>query len=115
MEQSLFHLPGWYWFLEDEKDFRDLPNAENFLQVCLRVISKDFRIMGFSEFLSTLSKLLQNSVAETKMDYKPYLKYIYNRHLFIQITSKPFSTQSVHVTIPLKRSPPHEILSLIHI
>jgi hypothetical protein len=42
MEQSLFHLPGWYWYLEDEKDFRDLPNAENFLQVCLRVISKEF-------------------------------------------------------------------------
>ena len=42
MEESLFRLPGWYWYLEDEKDFRDLPNAENFLQVCLRVISKEF-------------------------------------------------------------------------
>ena len=109
MEESLFRLLGWYWYLEDEKDFRDLPNAENFLEVCLRVISKEFRIMGFSEFLSTVSKLLHNSVAEFKMDYKPYLKYIYNRHPFIQITSKPFSTQSVHVTIPLKRSPSHEI------
>jgi hypothetical protein len=57
MEESLFHLPGWYWYLEDEKDFQDLPNAENFLQVCLRVISKEFRIMGFSEFSSNVSKL----------------------------------------------------------
>ena len=110
MEDSLFHLPGWYWYLEDEKDFQDLPNAENFLQVCLRVISKEFRIMGFSEFSSTVSKLLHNSVvSENKLDYKPYLKYIYNRHPFIQITSKPFSTQRIHVTIPLKRSPSHEI------
>ena len=50
MEESLFRLPGWYWYLEDEKDFRDLPNAENFLQVCLRVISKEFRIMVFLSF-----------------------------------------------------------------
>ena len=35
----LFYLPGWYWYLEDEKDFRELPNAENGLAVCLRVLS----------------------------------------------------------------------------
>ena len=104
MEESLFRLPGWYWYLEDEKDFWNLPNAENFLQVCLRVISKEFRIMGFSEFLSTVSKLLHNSVipntnAENKLDYKPYLKYIYNRHPFIQITSKPFSKCSCYDSI----------------
>ena len=110
MEESLFHLPGWYWYLENEKDFQELRNAENFLQVCLRVISKEFRIMGFSEFSSTVSKLLHNSVTdENKIDYKPYLKYIYNRHPFIQTTSKPFSTQRVHVRITLKRSPSHEI------
>ena len=62
MEESLFHLPGWYWYLQDEKDFQELGNAENFLQVCLRVISKEFRFMGFSEFSSTVSKLLHNSV-----------------------------------------------------
>ena len=44
-----FYLPGWYWYLEDEKDFRELLNAENFLAVCLRVISEEFRIMGFHE------------------------------------------------------------------
>ena len=38
----LFYLPGWYWYLEDENDFRELPNAENILAVCLRVISEEF-------------------------------------------------------------------------
>ena len=30
---TLFHLPGWYWYLENEKDIRELNNrhhAENF-------------------------------------------------------------------------------------
>ena len=107
----LFHLPGWYWYLKDEKDFRELPNAENFLEVCLRVISDKFRIMGFTELLITVSKLLHNTITpdENKLNYAPYLKYIYNRHPFIQMTSKPLSTASVHVTIPLKRLPSHEI------
>ena len=117
MEESLFHLPGWYWYLQDENDFQEIRNAENFLQVCLRVISKEFRIMGFSEFSSTVSKLLHNSVTdENKIDYRPYLKYIYNRHPFIQIIAKPLSTASVHVTIPLKREPANEIqLDILHL
>ena len=39
---AIFHLPGWYWYLKDEKDFRELPNAEIFFEVCLRVISEKF-------------------------------------------------------------------------
>ena len=38
----LFHLHGWYWYLEDEKDFRELPNAENFLEVCYVSFQKNF-------------------------------------------------------------------------
>ena len=108
---EIFHLPGWYWYLKDEKDFRELPNAENVLEVCLRGMTDKFRIMGFTELLTTVSKLLHVPITpnENKLNYTSYIKYIYNRHPFIQITSKPFSTQSVHVTIPLKRSPSHEI------
>ena len=110
--EPLFHLPGWYWYLEDEKDFRELPNAENFLTVCLRVISENFRIMGFHELYSTISKILH----ENRINYEPYLKYVYNRHPFIQITAKPFSTERDHVTIPLKRLPSHEIqLDILHL
>ena len=110
----LFYLPGWYWYLEDEKDFRELPNAENFLAVCLRVISEEFRIMGFHELFSTVSKILRQP--NNRFNYEPYLKYVYNRHPFIQMTSKPLSTASVHVTIPLKRSPAHEIqLDILHL
>ena len=47
---AIFQLPGWYWYLKDEKDFRELPNAENFLEVCLRVISDKFRIMGLLNY-----------------------------------------------------------------
>jgi hypothetical protein len=67
--------------------------------------------MGFTELLTTVSKLLHVSIApnENKLNYTPYIKYIYNRHPFIQITSKPFPTAGVRVTIPLKRSPSHEI------
>ena len=39
---EIFHLPGWYWYLKDEKDFRELPNAENVLEVCLRVMTDKF-------------------------------------------------------------------------
>ena len=110
----LFYLPGWYWYLEDEKDFRELPNAENFLAVCLRVISEEFRIMGFHELFATVSKILRQP--NNRFNYEPYLKYVYNRHPFIQMTSKPLSTASVHVTIPLKRSPAHEIqLDILHL
>ena len=55
----LFHLPGWYWYLEDEKDFRELPNAEIFLEVCLRVISEEFRMKGFHELFTTISRIAQ--------------------------------------------------------
>ena len=110
----LFHLPGWYWYLEDEKDFRELPNAENFLEVCLRVISEEFRMKGFHELFTTISKILRQP--NNRISYEPYFKYIYNRHPFIQMISKPLSTASVHVTIPLKRAPAHEIqLDILHL
>ena len=110
----LFHLPGWYWYLEDEKDFRELPNAENFLEVCLRVISEEFRMKGFHELLTTISKILRQP--NNRISYEPYFKYIYNRHPFIQMISKPLSTASVHVTVPLKRAPAHEIqLDILHL
>ena len=94
----LFYLPGWYWYLEDEKDFRELPNAENVLAVCLRVLSAEFRIMGFHEFFTTVTKILCQP-NQNRINYEPYLKYIYNRHPLIQMTSKTFSTASVYVTI----------------
>ena len=108
---EIFHLPGWYWYLKDEKDFPELPNAENVVEVCLRVMTDKFRIMGFTELLTTVSKLLHVPITpnENKLNYTPYIKYIYNRHPFIQITSKPFPTAGVRITIPLKRSPSHEI------
>ena len=110
----LFHLPGWYWYLEDEKDFRELPNAENFLEVCLRVISEEFRMKGFHELFTTISRILRQP--NNRISYEPYFKYIYNRHPFIQMISKPLSTASVHVTIPLKRAPAHEIqLDILHL
>jgi hypothetical protein len=97
--------------LKDENDFRELPNAENVLEVCLRVMTDKFRIMGFTELLTTFSKLLHVAITpnENKLNYTPYIKYIYNRHPFIQITSKPISTENVRITIPLKCSPSHEI------
>ena len=58
----LFYLPGWYWYLEDEKDFRELPNAENVLAVCLRVLSAEFRIMGFHEFFTTVANSFVNQI-----------------------------------------------------
>ena len=111
--ETLFHLPGWYWYLDDEKDFRELQNAENFLEVCLRVISDEFRMKGFHELFSAISKILRNA---NRINYEPYFKYIYNRHPFIQIIAKPLSTASVHVTIPLKREPANEIqLDILHL
>ena len=111
--ESLFHLPGWYWYLEDEKDFQELPNAENFLEICLRVISNEFRMKGYHELFKSISKILPT---DHRTNYEPYFKYIYNRHPFIQIISKPFSTASVHVTKPLKRSSAHEIqLDILHL
>jgi len=70
-----------------------------------------FQIMGIHKLLKTVSKLLHITIApnENKLNYTPHIKYIYNRHPFIQIIAKPFSTSSVHVTIPLQRSPAHEI------
>ena len=38
----LFYLPGWYWYLEDEKDFRELPNAENFWLYVYVLFPKNF-------------------------------------------------------------------------
>ena len=58
--------------------------------------------MGFNELLTTVLKLLHITIApnENTLNYTPYIKYIYNRHPFIQITSKPISTQNVRITIP---------------
>ena len=110
----LFHLPGWYWYLEDEKDFRELPNAENFLEVCLRVISEEFRMKGFHELFTTISRILRQP--NNRISYEAYFEYMYNRHPFIQMISKPLSTASVHVTVPLKRAPAHEIqLDILHL
>ena len=72
----LFYLPGWYWYLENEKDFRELPNAENVLAVCLRVLSAEFRIMGFHEFFTTVAKLLRQP-NQIRINYEPYLKKIH--------------------------------------
>ena len=69
--ETLFHLPGWYWYLEDEKDFRELQNADNFLEVCLRVISDEFRMKGFHELFSVISKILRNA---NRINYEPYFK-----------------------------------------
>ena len=73
--ETLFHLPGWYWYLEDEKDFQELPNAENFLEICLRVISNEFRMKGYHELFKSISKILPT---DHRTNYEPYFKYIYN-------------------------------------
>ena len=41
---TLFHLPGWYWYLEDEKDIRELNRhqAENFLVIFYVSCIKNF-------------------------------------------------------------------------
>ena len=38
---TLFHLPGWYWYLQGEKDIRELNNrhqSEYFINVFLRIM-----------------------------------------------------------------------------
>ena len=39
---SLFHLPGWYWYLEGEKDLFTLNRfqVEYIVNICLRVMYK---------------------------------------------------------------------------
>ena len=51
---SLFYLPSWYWFLEDEKNINELnEEARNYLlSVCERIMYAEFRIMGYHEFAS---------------------------------------------------------------
>ena len=69
---------------------------------------------GFHELFTTISRILRQP--NNRISYEAYFKYIYNRHPFIQMISKPLSTASVHVTIPLKRAPAHEIqLDILHL
>jgi len=95
---TLFHLPGWYWFLEDEKNINELNDeARNYLiTVCERIMYREFRIMGYHEFATKAIHIL-HAVNE------PYIKYYYNRQIIIQLTQHPLSTSEVHVTIPLRR------------
>ena len=68
---TLFHLPGWYWYLDGEKDIRELNNrhhAENFLTVFLRIMYKEFRVMGYHEFESKCLSILGP-------DNKPFIKW----------------------------------------
>ena len=111
---SLFHLPGWYWYLEGDKDISllgDNEQIQNFIDLCLRVFYQDFRIMGYHEFESKCLKILNNPIEyeKEKISYVPFLKYFYNRQPFIQMTQKPFSTRKVHVTIPIQRKAQNEI------
>jgi hypothetical protein len=104
VSDTLFHLPGWYWYLENEKDIRELNRhqAENFLQVFLRIMYKEFRVMGYHEFESKCLKIIHSG-------NEPYIKWFYNRQPIIQVTQKPISTNHSHVTIPLQREPASEI------
>ena len=95
---SLFYLPSWYWFLEDEKNINELnEEARNYLlSVCERIMYAEFRIMGYHEFASKAIHILHT-------ENEPYIKYYYNRQIIIQLTQHPLSTSDVHVTIPLRR------------
>ena len=101
---SLFHLPGWYWYLEGEKDLFSLNRfqVEYLVNICLRVMYKEFRIMGYEEFSQKCLRIIHK-------EHEPYIKYFYNRQPIIQITQKPFQTTKFHVTIPLQRNPASEI------
>ena len=47
---TLFHLPGWYWYLQGEKDIRELNNrhqSEYFLNVFLQSFITN--LLSFSE------------------------------------------------------------------
>jgi hypothetical protein len=102
---TLFHLPGWYWYLQGEKDIRELNNhhqAEYFLNVFLRIMYKEFRVMGYHEFETQCNLVLPPG-------NEPYIKWFYNRQPIIQITQKPLSTNHSHVTIPLQREQASEI------
>jgi len=102
---TLFHLPGWYWYLDGEKDIRELNNrhhAENFLTVFLRIMYKEFRVMGYHEFESKCLSILGP-------DNEPFIKWFYNRQPIIQVTQKPISTNHSHITIPLQREEASEI------
>ena len=80
---SLFHLPGWYWYLEGEKDLFLLIRFQTdyLMNICLRVMYKEFRIIGYEEF----SKKCLNIIHK---EHEPYIKYFYNRQPIIQIISK---------------------------
>ena len=83
---TLFHLPGWYWYLDGEKDIRELNNrhhAENFLTVFLRIMYKEFRVMGYHEFESKCFSILSP-------DNEPFIKWFYNRQPIIQVTKNQF-------------------------
>jgi hypothetical protein len=111
----LFHLPGWYWFLEGEKNPEELLNnneddenskeqlVKHILQVCYRVMYfQDFRIIGYHEFVT-------NCLYATGLGYEPYIKFFYNRQPIVQITQKPISTNHIHITIPLQRLPAQDL------
>ena len=69
VSDTLFHLPGWYWYLEDEKDIRELNRhqAENFLVIFLRVMYKEFRVMGYHEFATKCLNIIS-------LENEPYIK-----------------------------------------
>ena len=97
----LFHLPGWYWYLEGDKDISllgDNEQIQNFIDLCLRVFYQDFRIMGCHEFESKCLKILNNPIEyeKEKISYVPFLKYFYNR------TNKLPSSYYKNVLKPLK-------------
>ena len=70
---SLFHLPGWYWYLEGEKDLFSLNSfqREYLVNICLRVMYKEFRIMGYEEFSQKCLRIIHK-------EHEPYIKYFYN-------------------------------------
>ena len=104
VSDTLFHLPGWYWYLEDEKDIRELNRhqSENFLVIFLRVMYKEFRVMGYYEYATKCLNVID-------IENEPYIKWFYNRQPIIQVTQKPISTNHSHITIPLQLEPAAEI------
>ena len=101
---SLFHLPGFYWFLEDEAYDETMLNE--ITAYCERVMYSNFRILGYHEFKNEVLRLITK---QEGYNYDPILKYFYNRQLLIQMTSKPIETSETYVSIPLKREPGYEL------
>ena len=114
---SKFYLPGYYWYLDGEKDLSQLSPSrrEHIFGVCQHVMNNfSVRIFGFHEFSRYVLQLLESKeFVHANLDrdkYLPYIIWYYNRALLIQLTQKPIQVkQRQYVSVPMQRSPAKEL------